>query len=232
MGRRARRRHRPALLAAVLLAALAATPTFAFHREVVDFFSRETAPERIQLDFPSLREHTAEASSRVAGPTYTADGLAREVLTVQLDGEARPLWVVPTTEGAFCYRLHFGISCLAPGDKSKLPKIAVGGLSTKHGDGLDWIVGPVLDQAVQEVELLYQDGERVKIPFVWVSPPIDAGFYAYDVPADREEPGRLAIAVIGLDEDGGEVAQSCVPVSPDEVARSAPEAAAVCKRRG
>lgn len=224
------RRRRPVLIVAIALALFAAAPTLALQRQLVDFWSGEPAPERIQLDFGFLREHTAEASARFGGPSYTPDGVAREVMTVMLDRESRPLWAVPTEEGAFCYRLHFHGSCLTP-DDAKIMKIGLGGLSTKLGDGLDWLVGPVLVKGVQEVELLYQDGERVKLPFVWVSPPLDVGFYAYDVPVDREEPGRLSVAVIGLDENGDEVAHACLPLSPDELARSVPAAAALCERR-
>lgn len=227
VGRRPRRR--PALAVALALALLAVAPTFAFHRAVVDFLSGEAAPERIQLDFGFLREHTAEASARFGGPSYTPEGLAREVMTVMLDGENRPLWAVPTREGGFCYRLHFGASCLTPEDVGGRMRIGVGGLSTKQGQGFDWLVGPVLEDAVQEVELLYQDGERAKIPFVWVSSPIDAGFYAYDVPPEHEQPGRLTVAVVGLDEDGDEVAGQCLRLAPDEPLGSA-TAEALCKR--
>lgn len=225
------RRLRFVLAIATGVAVLAAAPTLAFQRGLVDFRSAEPAPERIQLDFGFLREHTAEASAKFGAPTYTPEGPAREVMSVMIDGERRPLWVVPTKEGGFCTRLHFTGSCSRPEEARELRPISVGGLSTSQGEGLDWVAGRVLDDAVQEVELLYQDGEGVKVPFVWVSPPIDAGFYAYDISADREEPGRLAVAVIGLDEDGEEVAHSCLPVSPDELARSVPAAAALCERR-
>ena len=226
-----RPRRRPALAVALAVALLAVAPTFAFHRAVVDFFSGEAAPERIQRDFGFLREHTAEASARFGGPSYTPDGLAREVMTVMLDGERRPLWVVPTSEGGFCYRLHFHGSCLTPElARGRMP-IGVGGLSTRHGHGFAWIVGAVTESSVQDLELLYQDGERVKVPFVWVSPPIDAGFYAYEVPEEHEQAGRLTVALIGLDEDGKEVAHACLRLPPDEVARSVPAAATLCERR-
>lgn len=223
------RRRRPALAVAVVVALLAVAPTFAFHRAVVDFFSGEAAPERIQLDFGFLREHTAEASAKFGGPSYTPDGLAREVMTVMLDGEMRPLWVVPTSEGGFCYRLHFGASCLTPEEAGGRMRIGLGGLATKQGQGFDWLVGPVLEDAVQEIELLYQDGERVKVPFVWVSPPIGAGFYAYDVPPEHEQPGRLTVAVIGLDDEGQMVAGQCLRLAPDEPLGSE-TAEALCKR--
>jgi len=198
-------------------------------RELVDFFSAAPAPERIQLDFEFLREHTADASAKFGGPKYTTEGPAREVMRVQTDGEARPLWVVPTREGGFCYRLHFAISCATPDVKERV-RVGVTGLATRHGDGFNWLFGPVSEESVQQVELLYQDGERVQLPFVWVSPPINAGFYAYDVPEQHEQPGRLTIAVIGRDEDSNAVALHCLTVPLDEVARRVPEAAAVCER--
>jgi hypothetical protein len=231
--RRARTMSRRWLLipVAAAIAVIAAGSAFALYREVVDFFSAEPAPERIQLDFHFLREHSAEASSMFGGPRFTTEGPAREVMRVQIDGEARPLWVVPTLEGGFCFRLHFAVSCVTPDVMERTGfGGGAGGLATRHGDGFDWLLGAVLEQSVQEVELLYQDGERVQLPFVWVSPPINAGFYAYDVPEQHEQPGRLTIALIGRDEDGNAVAHRCLKVSPDEVARSVPEAAALCER--
>lgn len=214
---------------AAAIAAVAVGSAFALYRELVDFGSAEPAPERIQRDFDFLREHTAEASSTFGGPKYTTDGPAREVMRVNIDGEARPLWVVPTREGGFCYRLHFLGSCLTPDNKQER-SIGVGGLATRDGAGLQWLAGNVSDDAVQEVELIYQDGERVRLPFVWVSPPINAGFYAYDVPEPHEQPGHLPIALIGRDHDGKAVAHSCLRVPSGELTLGVPEAAALCER--
>lgn len=225
--RRARTMSRRWLLipVAAAIAVIAASSAFALYRQVVDFFSAEPAPERIQVDFDFLREHTAEASAKFGGPRFTTDGPAREVMRFQIDGEARPLWVVPTREGGFCYRLHFAGSCATPDVRERMGFGGGGGLATRHGDGFNWLLGHVSEQSVQDVELLYQDGERVRLPFVWVSPPINAGFYAYDVPEQHEEPGRLTVALIGRDEDGNAVAHRCLRISPDEV-----EAAALCER--
>jgi hypothetical protein len=230
--RRARTASRRWLLipVAAAIAVIAAGSALAVYRELVDFFSAEPAPERIQLDFESIRERTADASSKFGGPKYTTEGPAREVMRVQIDGETRPLWVVPTREGGFCDRLHHTGSCVTP-DVKKRMAVGVSGLATSSGDGFNWFYGHVSEQSVQEVELLYQDGERVQLPFVWVSPPINAGFFAYEVPEQHEQPGRLTIAVIGRDQDRNAVAHQCLRVSPDEVARSVPEAAALCERQ-
>lgn len=226
------RRRRYVLAIAVVLAVFAAAPTLAFQRELVDFWSAEPAPERIQLDWDEMRRIHAELRAGGSGaPSYTPEGPAREVMRVMLDGEARPLWVVPTAEGGFCYRLHFHGSCLTPELAAGRMRIGVGGLSAKGGHGFDWIVGAVTDSRVQELELLYQDGDRVKVPFVWVSSPIDSGFYAYDVPVEHEEAGRLTVALIGLDEDGNEITHACLPLPPEELARSVPAVATLCARR-
>lgn len=217
------------LVLAALFAILVAAPALALQRDVVDFFSSEPAPERIQLDFDSLRKHVAEMNAELGSPKFTPVGPAREVMRVHIDGEMRPLWVVPTEEGTFCYRLHFGLSCLTPENAKHVGPIGGGGLM-KGQDGMDWIDGRVANEAVQAVELLYQDGERVKLPFVWVSAPVDEGFYAYDIPAEHEEPGRLAVAVVGLDEDREPLAHFCLLRNPEELARSVPAAAKLCER--
>jgi hypothetical protein len=222
-------RRRVTLAVALAVAVFAAAPTLAFQRELVDFWSAEPAPERIQLDFDRLREHIADANSRSGTPKFTPVGPAREVMRVHIDGETRPLWVARTEEETYCYRLHFTLSCLTPDNARRVGAIGFGGLATKQNAGFDWLVGSVREGAVQEVELHYQDGERVKIPFVWVSPPVDVGFFAYDVPPEREEPGRLTAAIAGLDEDGEVVAGVCLRLPPDEPVAS-PEAAALCKR--
>jgi hypothetical protein len=226
----ARSRRRALVVVAVGLAVLTAAPAFALQRELVDFFSAEPAPERIQLDFAFLREHTAETSAKFGGPSYTPEGTAREVLTVMLDGERRPLSVAPTQEGGFCYRLHFYGSCRSPADPWS--KISAGGLSNAEGvQGSAWIVGSVVAPEVQEVVLVYQDGERARLPFVWVSPPVNAGFFAYEVPDEHRVPGHVTAALLGLDRDRNEVARHCLPLSPDAAEASVPEVRELCPPR-
>jgi hypothetical protein len=227
---RAPRRRRGAIVAITVgVAVLAAAPTLAFQRELVDFWSAEPAPERIQLDWDKMRQIHGELRAKGFGaPSITPVGTGREVLRVNLDGERRALWVIPTEEGGFCYRLHFHGSCARFPENPGL-KIGAGGLATRERGGFAWIVGAVLASDVHEIELVYQDGERRKLPFVWVSPPIDAGFYAYEVPPEHEQSGHLTAAVVGLDEDGNMVAGLCLRLPPDEPVAT-PEAEALCKR--
>lgn len=228
--RRARAASRRWLLIplAATVAVIAVGSAFALYRELVDFGSAEPAPQRVQLDFDSLRERSAEMRAKAGAPPITPEGPAREVMRVQIDGETRPLSVVPTREGSFCFRLAFAMSCVL--DPNEMNSIGYSGLATPDGNGSQWLVGPVSDEAVETVELLYQDGESVRLPFVWVSPPINAGFYAYDVPERHEQPGHLTAVIIARDENGNRVAHFCLTSSPDELARSAPEVAALCER--
>jgi hypothetical protein len=216
------RRRRVVLAVAVALAVFAAAPTLAFQRELVDFWSAEPAPGPIQLDFDRLRQSSVDARARgFGGPDWTPVGTAREVLATTVDGKRESLWVVPTEDGGFCLRWVFYGSCHVPGDGTEAMKLGGGGLATDHGEGSAWIVGRVIAPEIREIELVYEDGDRGKVPFVWVSPPIDAGFYAFGIPADRQVPGRLGGVLVGLDEDGNEVAHQCLPLSPERVERSA-----------
>jgi hypothetical protein len=229
-----RRRARPVMTrwsvvpVAAAIAAVAVGSAFALYRGGVDFFGADPAPERIQRDFDQMSAHLAEVE-KLGGPGFTIEGPAREAMRLQIDGEVRSLWVVPTREGTFCYRFWFSASCLSPEYRRRV-EIGAAGSATRDGEGWDWIYGPVLNQAVQEVELLYQDGARVRLPLVWVSAPIDAGFYAYDVPVEHERSGHLTAAVVGRDADGSVVAHRCLPLPANEADASDPTVVALCKR--
>ena len=66
--------------------------------------------------------------------------------------------------------------------------------------------GQVTSPAVQHVELLFADGSKTELSFVWVSAPIAAGFFTFVIPAGTE----LA-AVIALDASGKQIARNAVP---------------------
>ncbi len=199
------RRRQPVIALAVVLAILAAAPTLVLHRNAVDFWSAQPAPERIQVDFDRMRKVSEDARRQGLGDTaWKPVGTAREVLSTTVDGKREPLWVVPTEDGGFCFRWVFFVgSCARTGDTPE-PKLGAGGLRADNGEGHAWLVGRVLAPEIHEIEMLYQDGDRVTLPFVWVSPPIDAGFFAFELPADRQDE---AAAIIGLDSDGDEVAR-------------------------
>jgi hypothetical protein len=207
--RRARARRSRAWLAmplAAVVAAIAVGSALALYRDSIDFWSAPPAPERIVVEYEELR---ARGKAGLLGfGANVMPGEARRVAFFELDGEERPLFVVPTEDGGFCSRLHFIGTCTRTGPRE--PTLGAGGLQSKHG-GLDWISGRFLDERIRRLELRYLDGTAVPIPFVWVTEPIDAGFYAHDVPDEHEHPDRRPAVIVAFDEDGAELARSELP---------------------
>jgi hypothetical protein len=85
-----------------------------------------------------------------------------------------------------------------------LPTIALTGSHRMLRDGPHELIllgGTVHSSDVQKVAVEYPDGKRVEVPFMYVSPPIDAGFFSYDVPAGRRVQATGPAAVVALDAD-------------------------------
>src|SRR5205823_628048 len=55
------------------------------------------------------------------------------------------------------------------------------------------------------VEVQFEDGSSVTIPVVWVSAPIDAGFFGYEVPAAHLRVGARPTLLILHDAKGNEL---------------------------
>ena len=202
------RRHVPVLAFAAAFTAVALGAGGAFHREVVDFFRADPAPEPIRIEFA----RTGARQDLMIGPGH-ATHEAREVARFFVDGKIRPFWVAPMESGGYCYRWHTFGSCGRMPHQSDAVKLGLGGLEGLHG--LNWLVGHVSDPAIHRLELEYADGERVELPFIWVSSPIDAGFTAFQVPEERQRKGRHAVAVTGFDSDGDVVERRELPVKSD-----------------
>jgi hypothetical protein len=202
-----RRRRLLGLAAAAVLTAVVVGAGGAFHRDVVDFFSADPAPEPIQIDFLRAGART----DMIKGPGHGAL-VAREVAKFAVDGEVKPFWVSPMERGGFCLRWHT-IGMCPPASRESPVKIGFGGQNGEYGQ--DWFIAVVADSAIQRLELEYADGESVELPFVWVSAPIDSGFSAFQVPASRQRKGLHAVAVTGYDADGNAVERRELPVKSD-----------------
>ena len=73
-----------------------------------------------------------------------------------------------------------------------------------------WVLAP----SAERLEIEYEDGARHEIRLVWVSEPIDAGFFYHSIPAARRAPGRRAVAVVAGDGEGDVVARERFHYSP------------------
>jgi hypothetical protein len=194
--RRARGRGRRLVLPlAAAVAVLVVGSALALQRELVDFLRAEPAPERIVLDFGRL----SVAGTGGRGP-QVLPGEARHVAEAELGGKRQPLYVAPTGGGGFCWRWGSTGSCGRVGRV----QARLGVTWVEARGGAAQLIGHLLDARIERLELVYEDGDRVEIPTIWVSPPIDAGFYAFDVPDDRQREGRRAAELVALD-GGGDV---------------------------
>ena len=223
VARTRRRARRPLLAAAIVVAAIAvAAPAFGLHRQILDFFETAPAPEKIRLEF----DRYGRGAPPGMDPGVVA-GSAREI-PLRFSHGTYMLWVAPTADGGFCFRLEHSGSCAParpkPFDFSRRGDVnahLIGGPWTADEEGIVSAVGgPLRSPKIERLKAVYADGEEVELEFVWISPPIDAGFFAYEVPERHQTRARALTALVALDADGDVVARRSFPLlDPDDVPR-------------
>ena len=189
-----------------LLVVLFATPAFGlildlFGRKDVSFSRSKPAPAVVKRQFYDL----ALGLPARLGPGAIASQ-AREVGTFRIDGKAHRLWVAPTRRGGYCYTFeHLFGGCRAKASERKTALLGVT-YSTVGKPGRRAVVGQIggdiTAPAAAELRLEYADGTHSDVPFVYVSRPIDAGFFAFLVPRAHRVPGKGATAALLLDSKG------------------------------
>lgn len=177
-----------AVAAAVLLAAiLASTPAArALVRDVLPFWNQPRAPQSVQIAFSELNIGFPPGMS-----PHAVSGETRAVGRFDFGGSIRTLWVAPARNGGFCslWLPEGGGGCSTTGQPLSTGALLRFGVPV-------WINGDVAAPAVS-VLIRFRDGSAVRPRIVWVSAPIGAGFFAYDVPA-----GRSVTAVEAYDRQG------------------------------
>jgi len=215
--RRTRRRALLVVAAALVLlvAILVATPAWALIRDVLPFWDQPTAPQSVQLEFSSLNLGAPPGMSPEA-----ASGDTREIGRFTFGGSTRTLWAAPAKNGGFCVlwlpRAGGGCSTAglplstgamlvlphAPTEPAQTP-FTPGQIRTLMRKGVpEWITGDAIAGAVDDVVIRFSDGHAVRPRIVWVSAPIDAGFFAYEVPADEQSSRVHVTAVDAYDGKG------------------------------
>jgi hypothetical protein len=205
--------RRVALVAAAAIAAIIfAAPALGLHRVVVEWVDAAPAPQDVQADIMQLVSGAPPGMDPRVIPNS-----ARRVTSVEHDGKEHVLWVAPTRGGGFCllWTGAFG-GCMA--DRAVPQHRESQGEVDPQLLGLTWgrngntgvltmVAGQLPTPEIDRVTLEYADGSETDIPIVWVSPPIDAGFYIYWIPAEHREPERHLTAVVARDHDGDVLAR-------------------------
>src|SRR6185295_14190901 len=78
--------------------------------------------------------------------------------------------------------------------------------------------GSLLARDADRLIVDYEDGASDEISFTWVSPPIDAAFYVFEVPTEHRSFGHRAAVLRAVDANGEDVARASIPLpTPDEL---------------
>jgi hypothetical protein len=166
------------LLAALVMVGIASA--YALGHRIVDFNTAEKGPTNVVNDFGELE---------VSAPENMTPGLlpdqARKIPGLYLDGKPYAFYVAPTKSGGFCSTIG---GCVRVSDRPELMDDILWGLET--GKRIERFSGAFIEKNAYRLVLSYADGTSEEVPFVWVSTPIDAGFFVLS-PANR--PAKLTL---------------------------------------
>jgi hypothetical protein len=178
---------------------------FGLYRDVLPFGSLEPAPTPVVKSF---------AGFDVAAPTGMATGViageARKVVDLRLStGKHWIMWVAPTRSGGFCMPRGCDRDRVGPFS----PGLVVPGPVSATGEILAPPVifeGDTLIHGASTLRVDFEDGTSTRTPLVWVSPPIDAGFFVYEVPEGHWSAGHRPVALVLEDAEGKELARNAM----------------------
>ena len=211
---RARRRRRVGVAAALAaVVAVSVASAYALGHPIVDFQKSPKGPIQIVNDFGSLE---------VGAPLGMAPGVlpheARRITSVTIDGKQHVLWVAPTKRGGFCAQWSdaFG-GCRADRHDAFSSHIDVTLSGVANGCCVALLGGSFFQSDGERLEVSYADGTTAEIPFVWVTEPIDAGFYLYRVPNAHRVEGTRPTAVTLYDGHGKTLAREDVQGIPASI---------------
>jgi hypothetical protein len=210
---------RAALGVALAIGVLVVTPAIAFRAHVTQLFSdAPAAPERIAQSFAALERGVPRARQ-----TGIRSEDARKVLDVPIGFDKRAVvWLAPRRNGGFCTLLELqgldgrrtghGGECV-PLMKQLSFETSVRGTVSPTGEIL---TGPVLIDGrvglakADSVELAFEDGTSVPVTLVWVTAPVNTGFFVYSVPPAHWRVGHLPTRLFVRDAEGAEIGQATV----------------------
>ena len=168
--RRRRRVYGITTLTALIVVSVASA--YALGHPIIDFGNAAIGPKTVIDDFSSLD---------VAAPSGMAPGViadqVRSIPGLYVGGKPYTLWVAPTKQGGYCDTS----GCIA--NRSSLAgHIDITESGNKTLTGVSQINDPFIESGGDRLVLSYEDGTSDDVPFVWVTEPINAGFFVFDIP--------------------------------------------------
>jgi hypothetical protein len=201
-----RPRRRPYVLAVALaiavLAVVLATPAFGLQSHIVQLFaSSKPPPERIHDLF-------ADAAQPAPGETRKPDWVLvdkrRVAVTLRIPGYGTErLWVAPTRNGGLCVGTPDG--CDRYRRRPFFTTLTASPSTQRNGH--IFFLGDTLAHGAR-ILIRFEDGSSDRIPLTWVSRPIDAGVFLYDLPRVHWKKGRMPIVLTVENANGQELARS------------------------
>lgn len=215
------RRMRPAIAVAatLALAVLVVAPAVGLRGHLVRLFKdAPQAPHRVERSFAALDEGVPP---RLQSGVLATE--ARKVLDSPVGPDERAiLWLAPLTRGGFCTIMELdgpGAARRGAGGECTPLLRRLSFETSLHGrisPAGEIMSGPVLLDGwvgiskADSLELSFEDGSTAAIPLVWVSEPVDTGFFVYSVPPLHWQVGHLPTTLVVRDSEGKTVAQGDV----------------------
>jgi hypothetical protein len=214
-------RRRPvwiALAAAVAAGAvLLATPALGLRGRIVQLF--EESDPASQPIIRAFETFDTAVPQNMDAPGVIAEQ-TREVIEIPVAPRREAvMWVAPTTRGTFCTLVGVrkvgapgnggGGGCVE-GATGFSAGMGIPGPVSPTGEILEppvLVYGTVQMEAATTLEIRFEGGSSESVPLVWVSEPLDAGFFVYSVPRAHWQEGRRPTALVVLDEEGHELAR-------------------------
>jgi hypothetical protein len=213
-------------VAAVLAAILVATPAWALVRDVLPFWDQASAPSSAKVVFSHMNRVPRDTPTGMSPQAVSGD--AREIEQAIIGGETKTLWVAPATgRFDFCWIWgpHLVGSCgsssqplgvtyttIPPHDPSQPAQTTnIPANSGYPANGVPlWVVGSAISSSVGDVVIRFSGGSSVRPHIVWVSAPINAGFFAYDIPLDQQSSENHATEIDAYDQNGKLVSKQTI----------------------
>jgi len=191
---RRRRRAPVAVAAALALAFVVVAPAVGLRDKIIQLFDDAApAPERVERSFASLDQGV---------PPRLGTGVEADRARKVFETQGVVLWLAPTTRGGFCSLVEVrgnggGGECVTLYDRLSVDVSLHGRIALIHGFAQQ--------KRAASLVLGFQDGESASVPLVWVSAPVDTGFFVYAVPEQHRREGHLPTTLRLLAVDGDEL---------------------------